>query len=317
MKKSRFPEKTSLVQFMHPGSEAGKANLTVGDIISWNYLGKHKRKFLSCFGDYIADLSNPDIKTGELCFWGEWEPSSEIIATYKENIPRYLSRPTWNDFPKTIKEINNTDPVVFGKYFFYTNCQQNTKRYATGLSKLHDGTLILFGSHINNDFYLDTVFVTRKIANLYFKSAPNERSILKNFMIEPIGNQALSPNDYPTLFHANIEPMRYSASCSKKNVFNSCRKNNFSTSLYRGVHISEVTQENQLFSFVPASLDSKNPFNRVKLNHLLPYVNGKMKQRYSIKKNIPKKDMNEFFQKIVEEVKKQGLVLGVRFRDID
>jgi predicted nucleotidyltransferase len=63
--------------------------------------------------------------------------------------------------------LRNTDPFVFGGKFMYTLCQQYKKEKHTSTltpTKLHSlekGSVILFGSRLNHDFVLDTVFVVK------------------------------------------------------------------------------------------------------------------------------------------------------------
>jgi hypothetical protein len=79
-----------LVQFLHPGGEHGQDRPGFKD---WNF-GDHKRKFLLSEGTYVAGLRSKP-RDGNVCFWGEWEPESEVtpIAAPVKGGPQWLHRP--------------------------------------------------------------------------------------------------------------------------------------------------------------------------------------------------------------------------------
>src|SRR5436190_21374292 len=108
------------VQFPHPGSE----HEPHGSVMDWN-LGDHKRKFLRSNGDYVVDGV---VEAGAIAFWGEWEPQSRVVETYPKigaSMPRRLQEPFWRA-PAGSGLWQNTDPLVFGDRFLYTNCRQPT-----------------------------------------------------------------------------------------------------------------------------------------------------------------------------------------------
>lgn len=138
------------VQFPHPGSE----HEPPGPVMDWNF-GDHKRKFLRSDGDYVVDGV---VKSGPIALWGEWEPQSRVVETYPKtgaSMPRRLQEPFWRA-PAGSGLWQNTDPLVFGNRFLYTNCRQPTNGK---LRALAPGSLILFGSNLGGEFVLDTVFV--------------------------------------------------------------------------------------------------------------------------------------------------------------
>ena len=127
------------VQFMHPGDEHRPDD---GYFKSWNRC-KHKRKFLVSPGLCIRPPSKKaaavrwEKKRGELVFWGEWEPESEVvcrIARPKSHYPRYVYRPFYV-VPDCYNGLQNTDPFVFGA-FLYGNCLQHRKGGPTELCNL-------------------------------------------------------------------------------------------------------------------------------------------------------------------------------------
>ncbi len=180
-----------IVQFTHPGGQytlnrKEKQNL----LKEWN-IGDHRRKFMIAKGQYVKGgaLSSPL----NLLFWGEWEPSSKIMAHFTPSdpilYPNYLHSPfieldkkgrviKYNSSLKvrppksclnrvvpgcanTYHQFQNTDPFVFGDNLIFSCCKQE---HFTSLRNLEKGSLILFGSTISNGhggpfFALDTVFV--------------------------------------------------------------------------------------------------------------------------------------------------------------
>jgi hypothetical protein len=138
-----------LVQFPHPGSE----HQPRGPIMDWNRR-EHARKFLRANGRYLMDGA---VQSGPLAFWGEWEPQSTVaeLPAGDHGFPRYLHDPFWQRLRHQGK-LQNTDPLVFGDSFLYSNCRQlhNSK-----LRRLAPGSLVLFGSKLDHEFVLDTVFV--------------------------------------------------------------------------------------------------------------------------------------------------------------
>src|SRR5450759_1044192 len=111
------------VQFIHPGSEHGLH----GGLKPWN-TGEHRRKFLQERGSY---LKTPDAaaQTGELVFWGEWEPESEgkkIVSPLPDgpcwvHRPYYVRPESYRGDGSCLRSggLQNTDPFVFGDRFLY------------------------------------------------------------------------------------------------------------------------------------------------------------------------------------------------------
>jgi len=106
------------VQFPHPGSEHEPG----GTWMDWNRRD-HARKFLKAGGRYVLDGAAAH---GPVVFWGEWEPQSRVLETFpkpRPGYPRYLHEPYWM-VPRHRTLLQNTDPLVFGKQFLYSNCRQ-------------------------------------------------------------------------------------------------------------------------------------------------------------------------------------------------
>ncbi|MQA00931.1 MAG: hypothetical protein GEU80_16695 [Dehalococcoidia bacterium] len=149
--------RTAIVQFPHPGAEHQP-----GDAVRqpWNR-GLHGRKFLVSPGRYVDGPGEE--KTANIVFWGEWEAPSLIEDRwpYAGRLPCYLHRPVW-ERPRDRDARQNTDPWVFGDQFRYSNCRQLTYRSnPSALQSLAPGSIILFGSKLDRQFVLDTVFVVR------------------------------------------------------------------------------------------------------------------------------------------------------------
>jgi hypothetical protein len=138
------------VQFPHPGSEHKPAGL----MVPWNQ-GAHARKFLTARGQFLAGALP---LTGSVTFWGEWEPQSQVIKTFQQpaaGMPRYLHKPDLQ-VPAPGPKRQNTDPLVFGDQFLYSNCRQERNHR---LLQLAAESIVLFGSKLEGRFVLDTVFV--------------------------------------------------------------------------------------------------------------------------------------------------------------
>jgi hypothetical protein len=152
----------------------------------WNR-GEHRRKFLKVVGGY---LDGSELRRGALMVWGEWEPQSRIAATYPKgqpSWPRYLHEPWW-ETPRDRELLQNTDPIVFGKRFLYSNCRQ-TRNGA--LRRLAPGSLVLFGSSLGGSFVLDTVFVVARPGIEYLRGASQHLDVppwVRSVVFDPLGN---------------------------------------------------------------------------------------------------------------------------------
>ncbi len=143
------------VQFPHPGAEHNPA----GAVMPWN-TGEHARKFLVAAGRYLDPAD--EVRDGELVFWGEWEPPSQVIARWPASgrLPRALHRPYWTR-PVDGGWRQNTDPWVWGPQMLYSNCKQTIRpgHRPTAMQRLTPGSVICFGSAIGGEFCVDIVLV--------------------------------------------------------------------------------------------------------------------------------------------------------------
>jgi hypothetical protein len=143
------------VQFPHPGKEHHPRWKVMG----WHSGLQHRRKFMISPARYRG----PDgcTRAGEVVFWGEWEPPSEIIRRWAEsgNLPRALHRPFWVR-PTGDEFRQNTDPWVFGDRMILSNCRQVTGGRPSPVQGLTRGSVVCFGSTIGGTaFCVDTVMV--------------------------------------------------------------------------------------------------------------------------------------------------------------
>lgn len=143
------------VQFPHPGGEHNPPT----DDMAWN-TGPHRRKFLIAPGRYLD--SDDQIGAADLVFWGEWEPPSQVERRWpaSRRLPRALHRPSWGEPTRRVRQ--NTDPWVWGEPMIYSNCKQigpRPHRRPSAMQRLTRGSVICFGSTIQGEFCLDTVFV--------------------------------------------------------------------------------------------------------------------------------------------------------------
>ena len=145
------------VQFPHPGGEHHPA----GSVMRWN-TGGHRRKFLVSPARYLD--AGDTARDGEVVFWGEWEPPSDIIARWEQsgNLPRALHRPFWSR-PPADDSRQNTDPWVFGDRMILSNCRQATAGRPNTMQRLTRGSVVCFGSTISGGFCIDTVMVIASV----------------------------------------------------------------------------------------------------------------------------------------------------------
>jgi hypothetical protein len=136
--------------------------------MDWNRRD-HARKFLKANGSYT---SGGQLRTGPFVFWGEWEPQSRVIETFRkgDGQPRWLHEPYWQ-LPAHRRLLQNTDPLVFGDRFLYSNCRQQSNRK---LRELAPGSLIVFGSKVDGEFVFDTVFVVGDSSRLFTQESAQE-----------------------------------------------------------------------------------------------------------------------------------------------
>jgi hypothetical protein len=305
-----------IVQFTHPGSEHGPGSIR-GNHKSWND-GPHRRKFMRAGGDYIA--GNGRLGNGELLFWGEWEPPSEVqeFASRPDDLhPRWLHSPYLPSVipaqgrssacsPKAALKpscsppscaaslLQNTDPFVFGDCFKYFVCKQWKKANgkSTKLSRLEAGSMILFGSTHGTDsdafFQLDTVFV---VADYLEYSPSNPAKLPKHSSVSDDYLKAVFRMAFPKL-----DPDIPS---------------NLTLRLYFGATASK--RVNGMYSFAPARLAGPDAegFSRVPLKNL-PYLTNNLNSAPRVT-NTSNTEVFQAWKQVRDLSRKHGCLEGVRF----
>lgn len=164
----------SVVQFVHPGFEyrqrkyVGSRNIRSG-VMPWKEgRSRHDRKFILTRGAAFDWTTGEDHAPADLTLWGEWEGPSVFwkLESPGYPLPSILHAPFRPDAAPTTS-VQNTDPMVFGETFIYSNCRQ--RRHPI-LRALPSGSIILFGRLSREEgkasFSLDTCFVVDEVNKL-------------------------------------------------------------------------------------------------------------------------------------------------------
>jgi hypothetical protein len=280
-------DKLCFVQFIHPGGEHEPDDCGHKQ---WNK-GNHKRKFLKQGGTYI---DKGKIAKGEMVFWGEWEPESVVEREIHHPIPRaprFIYKPYYF-VPTSYDGLQNTDPFIFGQQFLYTWCQQRTKKSPTQLRYLSRGSIILFGScEDKNAFVLDTVFVVDQCRD---HTRANYLSVLADL-----------PQEYKdvTIFPWYRGLPAEDKSCAVGSSQEAWR-------LYFGATYDEPVHG--MYSYFPC-----RPYDTCSRGFARPKISmpGRITdnlyqgKRYSEQPNLD--SMRSLWENVAEQVREQGLALGV------
>lgn len=140
-----------VVQFVHPGFEyhlaehVGRRGQHSG-VMAWKAgQSKHDRKFMLARGSFIDWARKSDHSSADIGFWGEWEGPSVYwrVDSPGKPLPSIVHAPF---LPARRPEapVQNTDPLVFGDAFIYSNCLQASYR---SLRELPPGSIVLFGRY--------------------------------------------------------------------------------------------------------------------------------------------------------------------------
>jgi hypothetical protein len=128
----------------------------------------HDRKFMLTWGSLFDWDAARDHNAVALGFWGEWEGPSVFwrMNSPGRPLPMVLHAP-FRPATCPIEPVQNTDPMVFGDAFIYSNCLQ--RRYRS-LRTLSPGSMVLFGRFGRADgrpsFSLDTCLVVDRVQSL-------------------------------------------------------------------------------------------------------------------------------------------------------
>lgn len=280
------------VQFMHPGGEWGPEAGHSGPR-AWNLVtGGHGRKFVWSPGTWLRDGRPEHLE--QLAFWCEWEaPSRKTTRMNTETEPQWLHQP-WLEVPRTFDCLQNTDPCVFGG-FFYTGCRQHRGHHPTRLHDLAPGSVIAFGSSIGERFRLDTVFV---VAGSVLHDANNWEDSLKGRV----------PDDYLNL---TIRP--WYADCAEPGCTPIEPPDAGGYRLYFGATYDHPVDG--MFSFFPASTPElyERGFPRPAIlgeGVLSDAINGRL-QAYKVTVPGHPEGMKDLWEELRRQVVDAGLGLGI------
>ena len=305
-------DKLYVVQFMHSGNEflmskcrntPSPKRLADGSLqVPWSRERNHFRRLVRHDGWYVDKSGN--YVNGNLAFWTEWESvtTARPLGTDKDFFKAHFAHeiqcpPIVSGTAHCGKNSNgsygyqNTDPCVFGDTFKYSNCHQSARG---ALRRMQPGSLVVFGSYKedkirNKDlFCLDTVFV--------------------------VGDVAI---DYST---NNVNIVQCSDCYKNLTLRRLPAENNFT--FYRGVTCRQnVNLARALFSFTPAKicdgacvsrercvLDNIQSLNQ----HLRTAVFNNWGRGFYPKEAV-QQEIKDVWNEIVDQVVKQGFVLGVHF----
>lgn len=290
-----------VVQFPHPGTEYSLRG-EEGDM-DWNYRDHH-RKFMQATGHYVEDEHL--VRSQELMFWGEWEPQSRYKKINDNSSPRYLHLPYLDlDAPKEVggRVRQNTDPYVFADAFYYRCCKQMHSSHPTRLAKLDRGSVILFGSHVDTGFAIDTVFVVDESRQYRDVLDPEE---LKGFV--PDGYAEIVSIGYGEYANPSI-PLACGA-CAPRAIPSAPRV----FRCYRGATWDNPV--NGMYSFVPCRLAKDNPngFERPVITHNeLDFISDTLSQSYKLKQDVSLDEAHAIWKRVHDICHKDGFLDGVRF----
>lgn len=285
----RLEDKLCFVQFIHPGGDPQPGR---GGFKSWNRSRRHKRKFLKNSGRF---LNGGKLEEGEIAFWAEWEPESELISEISPPLPggpRYVYRPYYVT-PTSYERLQNTDPFVFGERFYYTGCQQKSNNRPTQLRHLSRGTVILFGSCINqSDFVVDTVFV---VDDWIDHSPGDYKKLLAGAVPQAYKDVTISAW-YQEPFGERKSLMLLNSSDSWRLYFGATYENPL----------------NGMFSFFPCLPyeSGKRGFARPRI-HIRGVVTDNLPQGMKLNPQESLHNVKSLWEEVVEQVGEQGLMLGV------
>ncbi len=288
-----------IVQFPHPGTEYPQRKKE-GDM-EWNY-GPHHRKFLQVSGDYVEDGKR--ICDKELMFWGEWEPQSHYKEINESDSPRYVHYPYLNlgvDPEKNGRARQNTDPFVFANAFYYRCCRQIRASRPTQLASLDRGSVILFGSHVDKGFAIDTVFVVDES-----RPYPDIRDTKELDGFVPEGYPDIVSIGYGEYADPNKAPA--CGGCARvapteSRVFR----------CYRGATFENPVHG--MYSFVPCRMADENPqgFERPVITHNdLDFISDTLSRSCKYKRDVSIDEAYAIWAKVHNTCHEQGFLDGVR-----
>lgn len=272
-------DRLCFVQFLHPG---GEHEPDAGRMKTWNRKD-HRRKFLKSPGRY---LGRDGLQDGAIVFWAEWEPESRVFAEIEEPLsdgPRWIYEAYYNP-PPSYRGLQNTDPFVFGKRFYYTGCRQHKQGKPTQLRNLARGSVILFGSCLRKShFMVDAVFV---VADHIDHSKRDYRDWLRGCVSETYDAVTLAP------WYGNMV------------------ERDKSHRLYDGATFEAPIED--MFSFFPCLPydENRRGFARPTI-HIQDVITDTLCMGFKKNEQATTSDVKCLWDDVVQQVTNQGLVLGI------
>ncbi len=278
-----------VVQFPHPKDEYKFERSVVKSLAKpWTAVSgeTHHRSFLQCEGTYRArnGKTGPEV----LNFWGEWEGPADVKALKPAlgGEPQWLLTPR---YPKKTESGMNTDPFVFNGPFRYSFCRQKK----VSLRNLAVGSMVLFGSSMDRQFVLDTVFVVGKnCGTLESYSKKKSLGLFGKMNIDAILKEARA------------------GQCGGKMKRGEAPQ----ATVYEGA--TPESPVNGIYSFAPAKLASgkDSVFARPVLDKKLfgEIITPALSQTTKNTSASPA-DIVKIWKTLTQTLHKQGFVLGVRF----
>lgn len=299
-------------------------------MMKWND-GLHFRKFIKAAGVALDGDGNPT--ESDLYFWGEWEPASYVVEALqdgdKKHLPAFLHEPVL--FVNEKNGGTNTDPLVLGKNFMYSCCQQHkdkkkpTKKViSTRMRALKKGSIIVFGSQIDRDasvpkFVVDTVFV---VGDSQEYTSENARKKLTNFVKEENYLKIMGIEDWNKPQGGQHAGGCVSIACGDAGAgekkCGTVSEEPFTS--YRGVTYDECPDGP--FCFVPCktALSEKDGkrmgFERPVLTLTrggVDIINAKQPNGFKTTELDSEDDAKELWEQIKQSILDQGFSLGVHF----
>ena len=279
-----------VVQFVHPGFEyhrqehVGPRGKLSGVMVWKPGRSTHDRKFMLARGSLFDWDTGRDHESALFGFWGEWEGPSVFwrVESPGKPLPKIVHAP-FRPANRPTESVQNTDPMVFGDAFIYSNCLQGAYRSLRTLSR---GSIVLFGrfsrSNRQPSFGLDTCLVVDRVRTL--APAPTDddsygTDLLKDAVLSPLHSERAERD----------------------------------LTVYFGQRRSSVAT--RLFSFFPARLMKDSPplFARPELRPIKALQNvispGNM-QGIKVTSHLSVTDSDEIWTEVVKQVTQQGFQLG-------
>jgi hypothetical protein len=279
-----------VVQFVHPGFEYQKREhigprTQRSGIMPWKDGGSiHDRKFMWHTGSALDVNSNQEHVGVPLTFWGEWEGPSIFwkIDSPGKPLASVLHAPFRPSVAPT-RSVQNTDPMVFGEAFIYSNCRQ---AHRPVLRALPEGSIILFGRLGRKDyeershfFALDTCLVVERVQRL--PARPFDASSYGSDIVEDAALCAL----YTEGARGDL-----------------------------GVHSGRTRRQGEVFSFFPTQVshDARSLFARPELRPegLLADVISPGTQGINVTHDLSDADRDAIWKAVVKQVSDEDCALG-------